>query len=94
MKSFFLKKKKNFYKYKKKLSIMVSLIDNSKEDLKKELEFGISYDNTQKIKNILDYATKNKIILELNEKDEDGIYTLLMAILRNNTKIVQLQIGK
>jgi len=73
---------------------MVSLIDNSKEDLKKELEFGISYDNTQKIKNILDYATKNKIILELNEKDEDGIYTLLMAILRNNTKIVQLQIGK
>ena len=73
---------------------MVSLIDNSKEDLKKELEFGISYDNTQKIKNILDYATKNKIILELNEKDEDGIYTLLMTILRNNTKIVQLQIGK
>ena len=64
----------------------------SKEDLKEELNKEIRSDNTQKVKTILDYAIKNKIILELNEKNEDGSYPLLKAINNNNIEIVQLLI--
>jgi len=58
---------------------MNSFIDKSEEDLKEELNKEIRSDNTQKVKKILDYATENKIILELNEKDEYGEYPLLKA---------------
>jgi len=38
----------------------------------------------------MDYANKNNIILELNEKDKDGNYPLLLAIIHNNIEIVLL----
>jgi len=40
----------------------------SKEDLKEELNKEIKNGNIQKVKTILDYAIKNKIILELMKK--------------------------
>jgi len=67
-------------------------INKSKKDLKEELNKEISSGNTQKVKNILDYATENKIILNLNEKDEDGYNSLLYATYCNNIKIVHLLI--
>ena len=38
------------------------------------------------------YASKNKIILELNEKDIDGWYLLLEVTYYNNTEILKLLI--
>jgi len=60
--------------------------------LKRELHDGIINHNTQNVKKILDYASKNKIILELNEKDIDGWYPLLEVTYYNNTEIVKLLI--
>jgi len=40
----------------------------------------------------IDYANKNGIIFELNEKNKKGYYPLLLSYTRNNTKIVQLLI--
>ena len=74
------------------LEIMNSFIYNSKEDLKKELHNRIKNRNTQEVKNILDYAVENKIILDLNEKDINIWYPLLDAIFINNIKMVQFLI--
>ena len=62
--------------------------------MKRALHKEIRNDNTQKVKNILDYATENKFILELNEKDKDGWYPLLDAIscYNNNIEMVKLLI--
>jgi len=71
---------------------MDSFIDKSKEDLKRELNRKIRYGNTRKVKTIIDYATENKIILDLNEKDDYGCYPLLSAISDNNIKMAKLLI--
>jgi len=42
---------------------------------------------------LIDYADKNKIILELNEKDNDGDFPLLWACRENNIEIIQLLIN-
>jgi ankyrin repeat protein len=41
---------------------------------------------------LIDYANKNKIILNLNEKNENGWYPLLRATDKNNIEMVQLLI--
>ncbi|KAL6604309.1 hypothetical protein U3516DRAFT_759029 [Neocallimastix sp. 'constans'] len=73
---------------------MNSFIDKSEEDLKEELNKEIRSDNTQKVKKILDYATENKIILELNEKDEYGDYLkytpIFEAIQNNNIEMFKM----
>jgi len=52
----------------------------------------IEIKNTKKVKSILKRSTKNKKILELNEKDFLGYYPLLRAIREKNDEIVQLLI--
>ena len=72
---------------------MNSSIDKSKKDLKEELNKEIIYGNTKEVKKILDYSTENKIILNLNEKDDIGSYPLLYETwCSNNIEIVQLLI--
>ena len=69
---------------------MNSFIDKSKKRLKGELLNEIRSGNTQKVKNILDYANKNKIILELNEKNKYRWYPLLDATYFDNIEMIQL----
>jgi len=50
-------------------------------------------DNIEIFKLLIDYATKNKIILEINEKENEyGIYPLLNATENNNIELVKLLI--
>jgi ankyrin repeat protein len=71
---------------------MDSFFYKSKKDLERELLNGIIRNNTQEVKNILEYSTENKIILELNKKGRDGWYPLSRAIFEDNIEIVQLLI--
>ena len=71
---------------------MNSFFYKSKKDLKVGLNKAIIFGNTQQVKTILDYATENKIILELIEKNNYGNYPLLYATNRNNIEKVQLLI--
>jgi len=41
---------------------------------------------------LINYVDKNNIILELNEKDHDGYYPLLLASNNNNNEMVHLLI--
>ena len=52
----------------------------------------IKNENIEKVKSILDNLTKNKRILELNEKNKDGNYPLLKTIDKNKIESVQLLI--
>jgi len=52
----------------------------------------IRKNNTDIVQLLIDYANKNNIILELNEKNKEGDYPLLLAIIKNNVDIVQLLI--
>ena len=52
----------------------------------------IRIESIEKVKSILNNSTKRKKILKLNEKDEDGYYSLLKAIFKDNIEIVQLLI--
>jgi len=69
---------------------MNSFIDKSEEDLKEELNKEIRSDNTQKVKKILDYATENKIILELNEKSYLKYTPIFEAIQNNNIEMFKM----
>jgi len=46
--------------------------------------------NNDQVQYLIEYANKNNIILELNEKDIDGNYSLIWVIKENNNEIVQL----
>jgi len=48
--------------------------------------------NTEMTKLLIEYANKNNIILELNEKDKDVIYPLIWSIDINNIEITKLLI--
>ena len=65
------------------------ILEGSEEE--KLLE-AIDNKNIKKVKSILKRSTKNKKILELNEKNKDGEYPLERAISYNNIEIVKLLI--
>ncbi|KAG4085023.1 ankyrin repeat-containing domain protein [Neocallimastix lanati (nom. inval.)] len=71
---------------------MDSFIPKNKEELKRELYSEIIKHDYQKVKSILGCAMDNEIILELNEKNEDGRYPFLEAISHDNIEIVKLLI--
>jgi len=57
-----------------------------------KLLYAIIYEDIKKVKSILKRSNKNKKILDLNEKNEDGYYPLSEAIFNNNVEIVKLLI--
>jgi len=52
----------------------------------------ISNNNVEIFKLLIEYANQHLIVLELNEKNEDGQYPLLWATFNNNIEIVKLLI--
>jgi len=54
--------------------------------------YAISRNDIEIFKLLIEYANQHQIILELNEKNENGYYPLLEAIDYNNIDIVKLLI--
>jgi len=52
----------------------------------------IENNNIEMVQLLIEYANKNDIILELNNKNNDGYYPILLACYENNNKMVQLLI--
>ncbi|KAL6631929.1 ankyrin [Neocallimastix sp. 'constans'] len=71
-----------------RLSKMLNEMNKKENNMKKEkiieINDTIKNNNVAKLKKILNDAIKNEIVLDFNEKDEDGWYSLLI-ITNNNT---------
>jgi len=61
--------------------------------MEKELILATDENNTQKVKTFLDDANENKIVLNINEKNDSGDNPLINATYNNNNfEMVQLLI--
>lgn len=50
----------------------------------------IAYNNTDMVQLLIEYAKGNKIKLEINERNKDKNYPILLAIYSNNIVIVKI----
>eukprot|EP00833_Pecoramyces_ruminatium_P003430 jgi/Orpsp1_1/1177462/evm.model.c7180000061531.1 len=65
---------------------------NDKENDYKEypLLWAISNENIEMVKLIIKYANENNIVLTINDRNSEGLNSILMATKKNNSEIINL----